>query len=93
MEQAGEACRWKPRHFGVPKKPAFGFLGWIYAGEQGFQALRKGTLFLKNSLSVRASARAGGRVVFTQPPVAIGPVMTAVLDDTCGNLIQLAQKG
>lgn len=31
-------------------------------------------------------------VVFTQPPVAMGPVTTAVLDDTCGNLIQLAQK-
>jgi catechol 2,3-dioxygenase-like lactoylglutathione lyase family enzyme len=35
--------------------------------------------------------RAAG-VVFTQPPVAMGPVTTAVLDDTCGNLIQLAQK-
>ena len=31
-------------------------------------------------------------VVFTQPPIAMGPVTTAVLDDTCGNLIQLAQK-
>jgi catechol 2,3-dioxygenase-like lactoylglutathione lyase family enzyme len=30
-------------------------------------------------------------VQFTQPPVAMGPVTTAVLDDTCGNLIQLAQ--
>lgn len=28
-------------------------------------------------------------VTFTQPPTAIGPVTTAVLDDTCGNLIQL----
>jgi len=35
--------------------------------------------------------RAAG-VVFTQPPVEMGPVTTAVLDDTCGNLIQLAQK-
>jgi catechol 2,3-dioxygenase-like lactoylglutathione lyase family enzyme len=32
-------------------------------------------------------------VKFTQPPVEMGPVTTAVLDDTCGNLIQLAQKG
>jgi catechol 2,3-dioxygenase-like lactoylglutathione lyase family enzyme len=32
-------------------------------------------------------------VRFTQPPVAMGPVTTAVLDDTCGNLIQIAQKG
>ena len=29
-------------------------------------------------------------VRFTQPPTAMGPVTTAVLDDTCGNLIQLA---
>jgi catechol 2,3-dioxygenase-like lactoylglutathione lyase family enzyme len=35
-------------------------------------------------------SRAGVR--FTQPPVAMGPVTTAVLDDTCGNLIQLAQR-
>ena len=31
-------------------------------------------------------------VRFTQPPVDMGPVATAVLDDTCGNLIQIAQK-
>ena len=30
-------------------------------------------------------------VVFTQPPTHIGPVITAVFDDTCGNLIQIAQ--
>ncbi|TCO51956.1 catechol 2,3-dioxygenase-like lactoylglutathione lyase family enzyme [Kribbella antiqua] len=30
-------------------------------------------------------------VRFTQAPTAMGPVTTAVLDDTCGNLIQLAQ--
>jgi catechol 2,3-dioxygenase-like lactoylglutathione lyase family enzyme len=29
-------------------------------------------------------------VRFTQEPTAMGPVTTAVLDDTCGNLIQLA---
>jgi catechol 2,3-dioxygenase-like lactoylglutathione lyase family enzyme len=29
-------------------------------------------------------------VRFTQPPTAMGPVTTAVIDDTCGNLIQLA---
>jgi len=34
--------------------------------------------------------RAG--VVFTQPPVDMGPVTTAVLDDTCGNLIQIASS-
>jgi catechol 2,3-dioxygenase-like lactoylglutathione lyase family enzyme len=30
-------------------------------------------------------------VRFTQEPVAMGPVTTAVFDDTCGNLIQIAQ--
>lgn len=29
-------------------------------------------------------------VTFTQQPTAMGPVVTAVLDDTCGNLIQLS---
>jgi catechol 2,3-dioxygenase-like lactoylglutathione lyase family enzyme len=28
-------------------------------------------------------------VTFTQPPTDAGPVVIAVLDDTCGNLIQL----
>src|SRR5689334_18288744 len=28
-------------------------------------------------------------VVFTQPPTDAGPVLMAVLDDTCGNLVQL----
>ena len=35
-------------------------------------------------------ARLGVR--FTQEPVAMGPVTTAVFDDTCGNLIQIAQR-
>ncbi|QRM32706.1 VOC family protein [Microvirga sp. VF16] len=30
-------------------------------------------------------------VVFTQPPIVMGPVTTAVFNDTCGNLIQIAQ--
>jgi catechol 2,3-dioxygenase-like lactoylglutathione lyase family enzyme len=29
-------------------------------------------------------------VRFTQPPTKMGPATTAVLDDTCGNLIQIA---
>jgi catechol 2,3-dioxygenase-like lactoylglutathione lyase family enzyme len=32
-------------------------------------------------------------VRFTQEPAAMGPVTTAVLDDTCGNLIQIAAQG
>jgi len=31
-------------------------------------------------------------VRFTQPPIEMGPVTTAVFDDTCGNLIQIAQQ-
>jgi catechol 2,3-dioxygenase-like lactoylglutathione lyase family enzyme len=31
-------------------------------------------------------------VRFTQDPVAMGPVTTAVFDDTCGNLIQIAAR-
>ncbi|TLQ46785.1 VOC family protein [Streptomyces marianii] len=31
-------------------------------------------------------------VRFTQKPVEMGPVTTAVLDDTCGNLIQIATR-
>ncbi|MPY78619.1 MAG: VOC family protein [Actinophytocola sp.] len=33
----------------------------------------------------------GFGVTFTQEPLTMGPVTTAVLDDTCGNLIQIAQ--
>jgi catechol 2,3-dioxygenase-like lactoylglutathione lyase family enzyme len=32
-------------------------------------------------------------VRFTQEPARMGPVTTAVFDDTCGNLIQIAQQG
>lgn len=31
-------------------------------------------------------------VTFTQPPTTLGPVTTAVFDDTCGNLIQIAAQ-
>jgi catechol 2,3-dioxygenase-like lactoylglutathione lyase family enzyme len=31
-------------------------------------------------------------VRFLQEPLEMGPVTTAVLDDTCGNLIQIAQQ-
>jgi catechol 2,3-dioxygenase-like lactoylglutathione lyase family enzyme len=32
-------------------------------------------------------------VTFTQDPADMGPVRAAILDDTCGNLIQLVQQG
>lgn len=31
-------------------------------------------------------------VVFTSEPEKVGPVIMAVIDDTCGNLIQLVQR-
>ena len=31
-------------------------------------------------------------VRFTMPPTEMGPVTVAVLDDTCGNLVQIAQR-
>ena len=31
-------------------------------------------------------------VRFTQEPVEMGPVTTAVFDDTCGNLLQIAAR-
>jgi predicted enzyme related to lactoylglutathione lyase len=31
-------------------------------------------------------------VRFTQPPTAMGSMTTAVFDDTCGNLIQIAAE-
>lgn len=31
-------------------------------------------------------------VTFTQPPTEMGPVTTAVFDDSCGNLIQLVTQ-
>jgi catechol 2,3-dioxygenase-like lactoylglutathione lyase family enzyme len=34
----------------------------------------------------------GMNVRFTQAPLTMGPVTTAVFDDSCGNLIQIAAK-
>ena len=31
-------------------------------------------------------------VAFSMPPTSMGPATVAVFDDTCGNLIQIAQK-
>ena len=40
----------------------------------------------------RPSACAGSGVAFTQEPMEIGPVVVAVFDDTCGNLIQIVER-
>ena len=50
------------------------------------------TSFCVDDLSAEYERLRSAGVHFTQPPVDMGPVKTAVLDDTCGNLIQLAQR-
>ena len=50
------------------------------------------TSFAVDDLQAEYERLSAAGVRFTQPPVDLGPVKTAVLDDTCGNLIQLAQK-
>ena len=50
------------------------------------------TSFAVNDVHTEYERLRSAGVRFTQPPVEMGPVTTAVLDDTCGNLIQIAQK-
>jgi hypothetical protein len=47
------------------------------------------TSFAVDSVEDEYARLQGLGVLFTQPPTAMGPVTTAVLDDTCGNLIQI----
>ncbi|RAX50644.1 VOC family protein [Arthrobacter sp. AQ5-05] len=48
------------------------------------------TSFAVEDVQAEYERLVGLGVVFTQPPTVMGPVTTAVLDDTCGNLIQIA---
>lgn len=47
--------------------------------------------FAVEDLEAEYSRLSGLGVMFTQPPMDVGTAMVAVLDDTCGNLIQLVQ--
>lgn len=47
------------------------------------------TAFVVDDVHAEYERLLGHGVTFTQPPTDMGPVTTAVLDDTCGNLIQL----
>jgi catechol 2,3-dioxygenase-like lactoylglutathione lyase family enzyme len=47
------------------------------------------TAFAVDDVHAEYERLTGLGVTFTQPPVAMGPVTVAVLDDTCGNLVQL----
>ena len=49
------------------------------------------TSFAVEDVAAEHERLVGLGVRFTQPPTDLGPVTTAVFDDTCGNLIQMAQ--
>jgi catechol 2,3-dioxygenase-like lactoylglutathione lyase family enzyme len=49
------------------------------------------TSFAVTDVAAEHKRLSGLGVRFIQPPTDLGAVVTAVLDDTCGNLIQLAQ--
>jgi catechol 2,3-dioxygenase-like lactoylglutathione lyase family enzyme len=51
------------------------------------------TSFGVDDVAAETSRLQGLGVRFTQEPTQMGPVTTAVFDDTCGNLIQIAQQG
>ena len=48
-------------------------------------------MFTVDDIEAEVARLKGLGVVFTQEPLDVGTVITAVLDDTCGNLLQLAQ--
>jgi catechol 2,3-dioxygenase-like lactoylglutathione lyase family enzyme len=49
------------------------------------------TSFAVDDVQAEFERLRGLGVHFAQEPVDMGPVITAVLDDTCGNLIQIAE--
>src|ERR671918_900786 len=50
------------------------------------------TSFAVDDVAAEYERLAARGVRFTQPPTDMGPVTTAVFDDTCGNLIQIAAE-
>ena len=48
------------------------------------------TAFAVDDVPAEAARLKAAGVTFTQEPLQMGPVTTAVLDDTCGNLIMIA---
>ena len=49
------------------------------------------TSFAVDDVQAEFERLRGLGVRFTQEPLEMGPVTTAVFDDTCGNLIQIAK--
>jgi catechol 2,3-dioxygenase-like lactoylglutathione lyase family enzyme len=50
------------------------------------------TLFAVDDVRAEHERLVAAGVVFTQPPTRFGTVTTAVFDDTCGNLISIAEQ-
>ena len=50
------------------------------------------TSFAVEDVQAEYERLTGRGVRFTQPPLDLGTVVTAVFDDTCGNLIQIAAE-
>jgi len=50
------------------------------------------TSFAVDDVQAEYERLTGLGVTFVQGPTAMGPVTTAVFDDTCGNLIQIAAR-
>ena len=50
------------------------------------------TSFAVDDVAAEFARLAQRGVRFTQEPTEMGPVITAVFDDTCGNLIQIAHR-
>lgn len=48
--------------------------------------------FAVPDVAAEAERLQGLGVKFTQEPLTMGPVTTAIFDDTCGNLIQIAAR-
>ncbi len=67
-----------------------------HEASRAFQAQLKAdgipwTAFSVDDLEAEAERLTAAGVTFTHPPTKAGDVMMAVIDDTCGNLIQLLQ--
>jgi hypothetical protein len=50
------------------------------------------TSFAVDDVAAEYERLVGRGVRFTQPPTDMGAVTTAVFDDTCGNLVQIAAE-
>jgi catechol 2,3-dioxygenase-like lactoylglutathione lyase family enzyme len=49
------------------------------------------TAFAVDDVAAEHERLCAAGVTFIQPPTDLGPVITAVFDDTCGNLIQIEE--